>query len=95
MFVKRPLVRGREVVLEDAIPFGSSALRYADGVDLIALGHCASRHRRVPDAFDEYCRVHGAVALPEFLAALSLLVAEDVLAPSHTSVHASLTARHF
>jgi flavin-dependent dehydrogenase len=87
-FVKRPLVRGREVVLEDAIPFGSAALRYADGVDLIALGRCASRHRHVPDAFDEYCRVHGAIALSEFLAALSLLVAEDVLAPSDTSVHA-------
>lgn len=88
-FVKRPLVRGREIVLEDAIPFGSIALRYAGGVDLLALGRCVSRHRRVPDAFDEYCRVYGAVALPEFLAALSLLVAEGVLAPSHTSVHPS------
>lgn len=86
-FVKRPLVRGREVVLEDAIRFGPSALRYADGVDLIALGHCASRHRHVPDAFDEYCRVHGAIALSEFLAALSLLVAEGALAPVDTSVH--------
>jgi flavin-dependent dehydrogenase len=87
-FVKRPVVRGHEVVLEDAIPFGSSAIRYAVGLDLIALGHCATRHRHVPDAFDEYCRVHGAIALSEFLAALSLLVAEDVLAPSDTSVHA-------
>ena len=87
-FVNRPLVSGREIVLDAAIPFGASALRYAGGVDLIALGHCASRHRHVPDAFDEYCRVHGVVELSEFLAALSLLVAEDVLAPSDTSVHA-------
>ena len=87
-FVKRPLVRGREIVLDDAIPLGASAIRYANGVDLIALGHCAIRHRHVPDAFDEYCRVHGAVALTEFLAAFSLLVAEGVLAPSDTSVHA-------
>lgn len=86
--VKRPLVRGREIVLDDAIPFGTSALRYANGVDLVALGHCASRNRQVPDAFDEYCRVHGPVALFEFLGALSLLVAEGVLTPSDTSVHA-------
>ena len=88
-FVKRPFVRGREIVLDDAIQFGSAALRYANGVDLIALGQCAGRHRQVPDAFDEYCRAHGSVALPEFLAALSLLVAEGVLAPLDTSVHAS------
>ena len=69
-------------------PVGTAAIRYANGVDLIALGHCAVRHRQVPDAFDEYCRVHGSVALPEFLAAFSLLVAEGVLAPSDTSVHA-------
>lgn len=87
-FVKRPFVRGREIVLDDAIPFGPAALRYAEGVDLIALGHCVTRHRRVPDAFDEYCRAHGAVSLSEFLAVLSLLVADDVLTPSHTSVHA-------
>ncbi len=51
-FVKRPLVRGNEIVLEDAIPFDALAMRYADGVDLIALGDCAIRHRHVPDAFD-------------------------------------------
>jgi flavin-dependent dehydrogenase len=94
-FVSQPLVRGCEIVLEDAIPVGAAALRYADGVDLIALGQCASRHRHVPDAFDEYCRVHGDVRLSQFLAALSLLIAEGVLTPANTSVHARRSPQHF
>ena len=43
----------------------------------------------------KYCRAHGAVALPEFLAALSLLVAEDVLAPFGHFCSRVLIARHF
>ena len=87
--VKRPLVRGREIVLEDAVPFGAAALRYAHGVDLIALGDSAAHHRHVPDAYDEYCRIHGVVELPLFLAALSLLLAERILVTRDVSVAAS------
>jgi halogenation protein CepH len=77
--VKRPLVRGREIVLDDAVPIGRVALRYVSGVDLVMLGHTAGRHRHVPALYDEYCRVHGQVPLPQFLAGLSLLIAEGVL----------------
>ena len=77
--VKRPLVRGREIVLDDAVPVGGAALRYASGVDLVALGHIAGRHRQVPAVYDEYCRALGPVPLPHFLAGLSLLVAEGAL----------------
>ena len=83
-FVKRPLVRGREIVLDDAVQFGSEALRFSDGVDLVALGNLAARHRQVPDLYDDYCRTHGRVSLPQFLGGLSLLLAEGALEDRRT-----------
>jgi flavin-dependent dehydrogenase len=78
-FVKRPIVRGREIVLADAVPIGNDALRFAGGVDLVALTRAAARHREVADLYDDYCRTASRVSLPQFLAGLSLLVAEGVL----------------
>jgi FADH2-dependent halogenase/halogenation protein CepH len=78
-FVKRPLVRGREIVLDDAVQVGSGALRFAEGVDLVAMGNLAGRHRQVPEWYDHYCQTEGRVPLPQFLGALSLLVAEGAL----------------
>jgi flavin-dependent dehydrogenase len=78
-FVKRPLVRGREIVLDDAVQFGPGALRFAEGVDLVAMGNLARRHRHVPDWYDDYCQTEGRVPLPHFLGALSLLVAAGAL----------------
>jgi halogenation protein CepH len=77
--VRQPLVRGREIVLDDAVAIGASAMRFAAGVDLVVLGNIAGRHRQVPALYDEYCRVQGPVSLPQFLSGLSLLVAEGAL----------------
>jgi hypothetical protein len=77
--VRAPRVHGREIVLDPALPIGAEAVRYAAGVDLIALGELVARHSGVPAIHDAYTRAHGAVPLPSLLAALALLVAEGLL----------------
>jgi flavin-dependent dehydrogenase len=72
----QPVIRGREVVLEDAFAGG---LRFEDNVDLVTLAEVARRHRHVPEIFDAYCRSNGAVPLPSVLGGLSLLVATGIL----------------
>jgi flavin-dependent dehydrogenase len=74
-----PRVHGCEIVLDDALPIGGSATRFAAGVDLIALGEVAVAHDSVPAMYDAYQRTLGVVELPTFLSALSLLLAEGVL----------------
>ena len=78
---KRALIRGREIVLEDAVslPGVHGALRFFAGVDLLMLGEMATRFRQVPDLFEAYCRSEPPVPLPRFLLGLSLLVAKGVL----------------
>lgn len=77
--VKQPIVRGNEIVLEDAVPIATIPTRFVSGIDLIALGGIAVRHRQVPDAYESYCSAFGGVPLPAFLSVLSLLIAERVL----------------
>jgi flavin-dependent dehydrogenase len=73
----RPAVSGREIVLEPRIisPGVPSGIRYVRDVDVIALMELAPRFSEVPDLFDAYCRQSGAVALPDFLRALSTALA--------------------
>jgi hypothetical protein len=80
-FEKRPLIRDREIVLEDAVPLpaAGTCLRYLGGVDLLALGALACEHRQVPDLYEAYCRTHTPVSLQHLLGSLSLLVANGVL----------------
>jgi hypothetical protein len=78
-FTPRPVIRGREVVLEDAVTFGEATLRFAAGVDLTLLLDLARRHRGVPDLYDAYCRARGPLPLARFLAAVSLLLSENVM----------------
>ena len=61
-FEKRPLIRDREIVLEDAVPLPAArtCLRYLGGVDLLELGEMACQHRQVPDLYEAYCRTHDA-----------------------------------
>jgi 2-polyprenyl-6-methoxyphenol hydroxylase-like FAD-dependent oxidoreductase len=79
--VREPAIRGREVVLEDQLlgPGSSSALRYLRGVDLLRLVRLAGEHRQVPDLFDAYNREGRPVILPDFLGALSVLLATGML----------------
>jgi flavin-dependent dehydrogenase len=75
-FEPRPFVRGREIVLEDALAGG---LRFVGHVDLVTLARMACEHRRVPDLFDAYCQSCAPVPLPSFVSGLSLLVARGIL----------------
>ncbi len=78
---QRPVIRGREIVLEPAFaaPGLEPAMRFANDVDLVALANIACRHTRVPDVYDEYCRTNPATPLPNVLSALSLLVGRRIL----------------
>jgi flavin-dependent dehydrogenase len=75
-YERRPVIRDREVVLEDAFPSG---VRFRDNVDLVTLARLACHHRHVPDLFDAYCRTTAPVPLPSVLGGLSLLVAKGYL----------------
>jgi flavin-dependent dehydrogenase len=75
-FEERPVVRGREIVLEKAFAGG---IRFAGHVDLVKLAEMACRHRRVPELFDAYCQSCAPVPLPNVVGGLSLLVARGIL----------------
>jgi flavin-dependent dehydrogenase len=83
-FEERPVIRGREIVLEAAlVPAGPKAcatpVRYLDHVDLVKLAEIACNHSRVPDVCEAYCRVHAPAPLPSLLSGLSFLVAKGIL----------------
>lgn len=87
-FEPRPVVRDREIVLEDAfvarsgLPAGTNgadSLRFAGNVDLVTLARIACRHTDVPEVFDDYCRTCAPVPLPSVVSGLSLLVARGIL----------------
>jgi hypothetical protein len=75
-FEQRPVVRGNEIVLEEALAGG---MRFAGNVDLVALARIAVEHRHVPDLFDAYCQSCAPVPLPSVVGGLSLLVAKGIL----------------
>lgn len=90
--VSAPLVRGHEIVVEDAVALGphpSDIVRYIRGVDLSALARLAPLCPDVPLMFEHYVATHGAVLLPDFLRVLSLLVVRGVL---RAQTHAASTA---
>jgi len=75
-FEPRAVIRGREIVLEEALEGG---LRFSGNVDLVTLARMACEHQRVPDLFDAYCQRHAPVPLPNLVSGLSLLVARGIL----------------
>ena len=79
-----PGIAGREVVLEERLGLetpiiGRVAVRFVRNVDLPALVHIAGHHRHVPDLFEAYNQRNAPVILPDFLGALSLLLATGAL----------------
>jgi flavin-dependent dehydrogenase len=86
-FEPRPVVRGREIVLEDSIILPAPSLsdrstegtRFVDNVDVVALARLAGRQRSVPDLFAAYCQSCGPTPLPNVLSGLSWLVASGIL----------------
>jgi len=77
----RPAIEGREIVLRDALtmPGLPAALDYFENVDLPRLVEMAEHHAQVPDLFEAYNSGFRPVALPNFLAALAMLLAVGVL----------------
>lgn len=73
------VVRGNEIVVEEAVRTARMALRYAEGVDIVALGRAAQQGRTVSDLFEAYCRHVAPVPVTSFLRALSWLIAERIV----------------
>ncbi|HEY7288240.1 MAG TPA: FAD-dependent monooxygenase [Vicinamibacterales bacterium] len=73
---RRPVVKDREIVIEEALPSG---IRFVNNVDLLTLGRLAGQCRQVPELFEAYCRAAQPVPLPNVLTGLSLLVAKGFL----------------
>jgi flavin-dependent dehydrogenase len=77
----RPAVGGREIVLEDRliVPGIPGGIRFLRGIDLPRLASLAPGSASVPELFDAYNRTSAPAPLPDFLGALSVLVAWHVL----------------
>jgi flavin-dependent dehydrogenase len=86
-FAPRPVIRGREVVLEEALALprdglatgSTNATRFVDNVDVVALARLATGYRSVPEVFNAYCERCGPTPLPRVLGGLSWLIASGVL----------------
>ena len=76
-----PRISGREIVLSESLtaPGIPSGVEYLQGVHLWKLAEMAELYPQVPDLYEAYNRACPPVALPNFLSALSVLVARNVL----------------
>ena len=80
-FTEEPTVEGNRVVLERRllVPGWEAGVRHLRGVDLPALVEMAPGFDQVPDLFEAFAARHEGVTLPDFLGALSVLIAKGVL----------------
>jgi hypothetical protein len=90
--VQRPTVIGTEVVLADHLvsPTARAGVRVFCGVDLPALVAIAAEHDDVGELFEAYGRIRPAVNLPDFVGAVSALVALGMLECTSTAKPATL-----
>jgi hypothetical protein len=79
--VERPTIVGHDVRLEErvATPDMPSGIRYLRDVDVKHLLDLSSESAQVPDLFEAYCRSATPVILPDFLGALSVMLAKGIL----------------
>ncbi len=78
--VQRPAIRANQVVLQTQLQTPSlPAVRFLRSVDLAELVDLAAGYDQVPDLFEAYNRRCPPVILPDFLGALSVLLAREVL----------------
>ena len=84
--VRRPAITARRIVLEDRLvvpgwPDADPArgLRFLRDIDLVRVVELAPLHRQVPDLYEAYNRVCPPAPLPDFLGALSVLIAKGAL----------------
>jgi len=77
----RAAIRGRRIVMEDHLVSAAwpDGLRYLRGVDLVALMQRAPAHRDVGEIFEAARSTTPDIALPDFLGALSVLLAKGCL----------------
>jgi hypothetical protein len=80
----RPALTTREVVMEGRLvlpdwPPTGHGVRFLRDVDLVQLVELAPDHRQVPDLYEAYNRRCAPVSLPDFLGALSVLLAKGAL----------------
>jgi hypothetical protein len=80
----RPALTTREVVMEDRLVFpdwppAGRGVRFLRDVDLVRLVELAPDHGQVPDLFEAYNQRWAPVSLPDFLGALSVLLAKGGL----------------
>jgi hypothetical protein len=78
----RPAIKDNEIAMEDQLVASwpqAASIRYLRGVDLPRLVDMAAGHTEVPDLFETYNRACEPVALPDFLGALSVLLAKGLL----------------
>lgn len=81
-----PEVDGREIVLAEAVasPELPGGVRHVRGVLVPALLQVVPAHADVPGLYEAYGRVGPPVGLPDFLAALSFLIAKGILEHAHS-----------
>ena len=91
----RPALTMRDVVMEDRVvlpdwPSTGRGTRFLRDVDLVRLVELAPGHGQVPDLYEAYNRQCAPVSLPDFLGALSVLLAKGALRNDLTAPHASV-----
>ena len=79
--VLRPLIRGNRIVLEEHLAIGGcgDGIRFLRNVDLVELVDLAPHYHDVGRLFEMYVRRSPSVTLPDFLGAVSFLIARHVL----------------
>jgi flavin-dependent dehydrogenase len=77
----RPSVRGHEIVMADHLflPAWPEGVRYLRGVDLVSLLRLAPDHREVGSLYRAVTEAGQSAILPDFLGALSVLIAAGAL----------------
>jgi hypothetical protein len=81
MRAPRPVVAGNRVVLRDHLVLDAfpAGVRFIRNVDLLLLLSLAPEHEQVGELYEAYVRAGTPVPLPDFLGALSTLVASEAL----------------
>jgi flavin-dependent dehydrogenase len=77
----RAAVRGRDIVMDDHLfaPAWPKGVRYLRNVDLVGLVRLAPGHADVGALYEAFVAEHREVPLPDFLGALSVLIARGTL----------------
>jgi flavin-dependent dehydrogenase len=78
---QRAGILGREVVLQDAVVNSEipAGIRFLGGIEVPKLVEIVGNYKQVPNLFEAYNRRCPSVALPDFLGALSFLLAKRIL----------------